>query len=268
MNRDNKKEQLLEDYVLLKRSSLSSSKVSANAGDEKKGSQEQLTPSVSQRTLTTSLGFMSRRAGLTDRGINAAALPPAMESVIFTTSFRRRFLASTAAVTEYFVTGNSLAGALGSTCYVANTTGRAWFSHARIIAIEAWPSQDASATSNVVDVHWDSGPLGQRVFKPTNVISNLPLGISVTRGLRFVPPRLTVSGDWMNLGSVGAEQMISITASEGSVIDIIVEAAVVNNSTGATITYSGVTAAVGTTGYSPLNGSGGGLLPAGAEQLF
>jgi hypothetical protein len=268
MNQAKLKEQLLEDYVLLKKSSPSSSRVSADAGDEKKGSQEQLTPSVSQRALTTSLGFMSKRTGLTDRGINAAALPPAMESVIFTSVFRRRFLARSASVTEYFVTGNSLAGALGSTCFVANTTARAWFSHARIVAVEAWPSQDASATANVVDVRWNSSPLGARVFKPSNVISNLPLGISVTRGLRFVPPRQTVSGDWMNLGSIGVEQMISITASEGSIVDIIVEAAVVNNATGATVTFSGVTAAVGTTGYSPLNGSGGDLIPAGAEQLF
>jgi hypothetical protein len=239
-----------EDYVLLKRALQSL--------------ESQPTPSSADSKLETKVSN-SKSAMLRSKAKTAPNLPPPMNAT-HTLRGRSRFAAQTAGTNTYIVTGNSMAGALGSTVYVANTTGRAHIGTARLIRVTVWPSQDNSAVANVADVRWSA--LASYIVKDEDIISNLPLGITSTRSLSFTPPPNSLSGDWIQLGALSATQLFTVECSEGSIIDVEWEGTIANNSTGATISYSGVTAAIGTQGFSPLNGSGGGLLPLGVNQVL
>lgn len=198
--------------------------------------------------------------------IKGSSLPPVINATP-TYSHTMRFAAQTSGTNVYNVTGNNLAGAMGSTVYVANTTGRAFVGTARIKCIKIWPSQDQSAIANVADVRWLAG-ISVNTTRDVDLIENLPLGITNTKCVSFVPPKDTLCGFWLALGTLSATQLFAIECSEGSIIDVVYEATLANNTTGATIAYSGVTAAIGVQGFSPLNGSGGGLLPLGVATVF
>jgi hypothetical protein len=222
-----------------------------------------------KRAQLLGLRSAKNQKGKRTRGRKAgsvAMLPPVLNA---TQTFKHtsRFLVQTAGVNQFNVTANNLAGAFGCVCYVANTTARAVVGTLRIIRVTCWPSQDQSAIANVTDIRWSIGPSGN-IGRDTDMIENLPLGITSTKPVVFVPPRHSLAGDWMQLGAMSSTTVFSIEASEGSIIDMTYEATLSNNTTGATIALSGVTAAVGIHGYTPLNGSGGGLLPAGTLIVF
>jgi len=234
--------------------------VDGSAGDKKDAK------SVTDKSWLISKELGTTLTAMRGRSKNAGmSIPPRINA---TTIVRhtKRYAAQTSGVTVYPVSANNLAGALGSTCYVANTSARAAFATARIISITVWPSQDSSAVGNVADVRWVNS-VSSFVDKDVDYIVNLPLGISVTRALTFKPPKQTFAGLWTVLGSLATTNMFTLELSEGSIVDICTEATLGNNMTGATVTLT-TTQPIGAFGYTPLNGSGGGLVPLGVATVF
>lgn len=212
----------------------------------------------SKDSLTSSLIGTARGV---PKQLSKSSLPPTLSDWpnAWRTTFR--FVAQTAGSATYAVTSNNLAGAFGCVTYVANTTGRAYHGSAKLNKITVWPSQDNSAIANIADCYWNQPIAG--IGKDSTTIRSIPLGITQTGACVFVPPAHTLCGAWMNLGALASTQLFVIIMSEGGIVDVDVSLTPVNNSTGATISYSGTTAAVGVAGYTPLNGSGGGLIPQG-----
>jgi hypothetical protein len=250
---------IVDDYVVLKRrlAEMQADNPHYLSLSEKKTEQPALQTESGDVKSLSSNSRMSRGVGQTSSNL-PWKLP---ETVVVRATYG--FFASTAGTNLYNVTGNSLAGALGCVCYVANTTARAYAGTARIVKMSLWPPGNATTTNTVADIRWSSGPSSTFV-KDEGFVVPLPVGITATRCLTFTPPESTLAGNWLNLGALSAGVILTADLSFGTVVYLTVEYTLSNNFTGATIALSGI-AAVGVAGYCPLNGSGGGLTPIGKE---
>lgn len=253
-----------DDYVVLKKYLAMQEPPTPKVSDEKKIQKPSGETPASQGFATMALTNSSRMSRGVPRGI--PNLPPKVNCTP-STRMLKLYSNNQSTVTALNVTGNSLGGALGCVCYVANTTCRAVYATARIRSVTVWPGQEQAVLRNVCDLRWGTGPLAA-INKDEDWTQVLPLGITSTKGMRFTPPAGTVCGDWMNLGSIGATVLFTMEISAGCVIIVDVEATLSNNITGATISLSGITAAIGTFGYTPLDGSGGSIQPLGITPAF
>ena len=112
------------------------------------------------------------------------------------------------------------------------------------------------------------GHIGWYVFvKDEDVVTTLPLGMTMSKGLVFKPPPKALSSDWVSLGTLGTGVLFTIDVPVGAIIDVCVDATLANNVLGATITLS-TTQAVGVGGYTPLDGSNGNLRPVGVTNTM
>lgn len=256
-----------DDYVVLKKYLALQEPPTPKVLDEKKTQKPSGETPLSQGFSTMATMSSSQSTRGVARGV--PNLPPKVSTTV-KASFQRLFSNTNTTVTAYNITGNSLAGSLGAVCYVANTTARAVFGLARIKSITVWPGSEpvtSGSLRNLVDLRWSNGPLST-IVDDRNQVQIVPSGITSTKGMRFVPPPHTLCGSWFQLGAVAASTLFTIEMSAGCVIIVDVEAALSNNFTGATISLSGVTAAVGTFGYTPLDGSGGVIQPIGVGAAF
>jgi hypothetical protein len=243
--------EISDDYLVVHKSELvrKNAQASPMSNDTKVESKD----STSSYLVGTSRGSLKQ--------LSNVSLPPTLSDWPNAWRSTFRFVAQTTGSPTYAITANKLAGALGCVTFVANTTGRAIFGTVKLNKITVWPSQNASAIANLADCLWNSPITG--IGKDSTSIRSLPLGISTTAACVFSPPPKTFAGDWMQLGTLGTQQIFAMILSNGSIVDVDVSVSLFNNTTGATITYSGTTAAVGVAGYTPLDGSGGGLIPQG-----
>jgi len=120
-----------------------------------------------------------------------------------------RFLAN-ATGTAVPISTNMVSSACGGICTLANANVRSWCSFFKINAITAW-----APLSGEVSVNWVNS-LGE--VKDDVKITTLPTGITVTKGLRFVPPPKTLCGFWLQ--SALGQNILLLSYSSGSVIDL------------------------------------------------
>jgi hypothetical protein len=212
---------------------------------------------VGNKLIDTS-GKMIQGSRQGNKGKRSSTLPPQINTTHVVTGVRR-FVANTAGSVVYSVTGNTLAGALGCTQY-AGLTARAIAGTARIHGFKIWPS--ATPTTSVVDVRWT--PIITYVMKDVDMVRAIPDGVTNTSSVTFKPPNNSLAGDWFYLGVLGTVPICELEMSKGTIIDLSISYTLSNNSTGATITTAA--AAVGTFGYTPLDGTAGGLQPIGIKQ--
>jgi len=147
--------------------------------EAKKTPETALRASASGMTSAASLGKVS-------------SLPPALET---TASYSHTYAFSSTTSSAVIVTTQDLFPAFG---FVAtnSTLGTCIVSSYRVRAIRVWPSPQASATETA-QLAW-ANPLVEGDEKDTNVIRPLPGGITVTAGVKYVPPKGTLASQWIN----------------------------------------------------------------------
>jgi hypothetical protein len=193
-----------------------------------------------------------------------SALPHPLNCVTTVSNMTRRFYSITD--NAFPITANMLAGAFGCVCYTANTNARAYWATMRIRSIKAWPPVGTTTALGQVDVRW--GTLSSSAFvKDEDVVTSLPLGMTISKGLTFTPPPKALSSDWISLGQMGTGVLFTIDVPIGAIIDVSVDATLANNTLGATIALS-TTQAVGVAGYTPLDGSNCNLRPIGVANVM
>jgi hypothetical protein len=184
------------------------------------------------------------------------SLPPVLEATPHVRHVFRYGVASTATVS---CTLASLLGACGGICTIANSKVQPWASSIRIRSLTVWPP---SASGNYTFVNWSSA--GSSGYLPdTAKMINIPDGLTITKALRFVPPKGSLAGNWLNPVTISTSAVIfGMTIHVGSVVDFHVEYTLSNVSQAGTITV--VAGTLGNVYYLPLDGvSSNKLLAAG-----
>lgn len=261
-----------QDYILVQRSSI------REDAERKNGQKEQFQIPQTPSNVGPPKGLNDSKidAGLAVAGSGtvssvlqtkkgsrrtAPSLPPALEATPMST-FRMRFRAS--ATGTFSITGNNLAGAMGAVVYTANSLARAHFGTARLHSITVWnPARDAVTV--VSDLRWSTGVLST-LFKDTDQIRSTPDGVSNTAPSVFVPPSGTLCGAWMQLGAISSGVLFILELTAGAIVDVHVSGTLANNVSGATISVSA--GAVGTQGYTALNGANGSLEHQGMATIL
>jgi hypothetical protein len=153
-----------------------------------------------------------RRRGKKKQGV--PNLPPGLELVNTVDVIRRYNVVSTASGVA--VTRASMSSSLGGICTTANTTITSWVGTYRIRRVVAWP---AAATSVLIDAII-SGTAEQALTKDSVKNAQLPTGITVDKPVVFRPRRGTYLDMWQSAATNGSDQIMTITAATGTVIDI------------------------------------------------
>jgi hypothetical protein len=214
------------------------------------------------------LSSLSRSQGVTGTRQHSGglSLPPMLNATPEVRQHTYRYINKSSGTTAFTITGNKLAGAIGAIVYVANTTARSFCGTCRVKYIKVWPSMDSAVAGMVCDLRWEVGAVGYFI-KDVDMVKSVPYGTTVPSCVTFSPPRRSLCGEWMALGAIGTGTLFTIEVSVGYIIDVCLDYTIVNNQTGATVPVS-TTVAVGFSGYTPLDGSGGTLQPVGADKVL
>jgi len=175
------------------------------------------------------------------------SLPPALNTVP-TVSHVFRFTNS-ATVTSTISIGNII-GILGVQGTVVNTTAASIASTFRVKKICVWPGLPFTAGSETnAEVIW-AGSAG--TVKDLSIDRSIPGGVTVDRPFETSPPQGSLASFWQD-GSTASSTLFSITAFQGSVVDVHVTYTIRNNQAGQSFTVA--TAALGALYYLYLDGS-------------
>jgi len=173
----------------------------------------------------------SRKSG------GSMVLPPSLEStprVVHT--FRFQATSSSAAN----VTVDDIIGALGCVCSVTNSVVRSIASSFRIRSITIWPASVSTALPVAANVTWSAAA---SVNEPDSQESRLmPEGVTITGGMKFIPPPKSLGSFWWNGSSSGT--LFYIQSPTGSVVDVALDFTLHN-----TLTQESYTVATATLGY-------------------
>jgi len=142
----------------------------------------------------------------------------------------RRFLATTTQSTP--ITRTSFASTLGGIVTTANTTVTLWTGTFKIRSIVAWP---AAGTQFHIDTQI-SGSAEQALVKDSVKNETLPTGTTLDRPVVWKPVAGTYLDMWQSPATNGSDQLFSLTATAGGVVDVH-----------STFTLCGVVAASGVT---------------------
>lgn len=219
-----------DGFELVDRASSDSQK----SADKKESSAEQ--------KLTLEAGRGLQRAS----GKSLKGLPPAIDVNM---TFRRRvYFGVPSGANLVNVTPATLCGALGTVCYVANSTVAAICSMVRINSVTMWTPYSVSVIPVQCELFWAAGATNNT--KEVDLVRPLPYGISNTGGMKFVPPADTLLDKWWK-GSV-TSSLFTVYAPTGSILLLDVEAQQSNVFAGPTFTVS--TATLGAQYFLALDG--------------
>jgi len=195
------------------------------------------------RSVVRSLPMTKGRKGKVSQNLE---LPPQIESTLLV-PFRIRFVAGSNATISVSVI--DLIGALGGVCTVTNSVFKPWASSVRLKKISAW-----TAPSNSIDtgasISWNSGVSG--LNKDSEKSKDVPLGVTTTGRVDFVPPKKALVSEWM-ASSVGSTNIFTMIMTEGSLVDVMGQFTLSNQFSSATIAIT--TGTLGTIYYLPLDGA-------------
>jgi hypothetical protein len=167
-------------------------------------------------------------------------LPPSL-SLVPTLSHRYRFQSTSNALT-LCSTGNFL-GSLGVIGTVTNSTVATIASSFRLNRIEVWPASGGTCT-----VDWASAT---GYTKDEMKDASLPSGVTVTKSLRFLPPKQSFAALWTNEVN-SSVALFSMFAPTGSIIDVHVSYTICG--VFAPLNISVATAVIGSSYYLALDG--------------
>lgn len=188
---------------------------------------------------------LSRGGGSRLAGKEVKGPPPAIDVDM---TFRRRiYFKVTTDATNVTVTPATIAGSLGTVCYVANSTVAAVCSMIRVRSVTVWPP---SLTGSVPypELYWLANATNQT--KEVDLIKPLPVGWTAGGGMRFVPPNNTLLPMWFKASVTNG--LFALTANAGSIILLDVEAQQSNVFAGPTATVA--TATLGAQYFLALDG--------------
>lgn len=183
------------------------------------------------------------------------SLPPTLQvtpRISYTIPYR-----ITSAISGGSVTWASLAGALGVIA-TSSSSASTLCSSLFVRKVTVWLP---STTSSECILDWVSA---LTAFVPDESrVSAIPDGISVTRALVFTPPRKSLASLWMN-SALATTPIFSISAPEGSVLHLSMQARLCNVEGPTTVSVSGATA--GKMYYLPLD-TGSVIVPLGLPTV-
>jgi hypothetical protein len=145
---------------------------------------------------------------------SAGGLPPRLD-LNPTKSQVYRFK-TTAAETAGVHVGDLL-GVIGGVATVANSKIAAIASSVRLRKVTVWPPGSISTSASSVSLEWAPGSSSQ---VPDDAVDRtIPLGITATGALSFVPPKMSLASFWITSADSTATVFL-ITAPAGAVIDV------------------------------------------------
>jgi len=183
----------------------------------------------------------------------SSARPPCIN---LTPTFSHTYRFYTSASVTASITVAQMFGALGGVCTVANTTVSSFVSSFRIKHIDVYqPAAGASSTPTMTYIEWYK-TVGDYAFPDrTESLASLG-GITTGNKMRFVPPKWSFAGDWVNTTIAGGTYLFNALFTIGYLLDMEVEMTLaIAESTSTVLTQSTIT--VGTLGnvyYLPLDG--------------
>jgi len=148
----------------------------------------------------------------------AGPLPPKLDATPFVS---HTFRFSNTAAGNAVVSFDTLCGALGGICTVANSKVQPWASSIRLKKVTVWPSASSSSVQKV-ELFWEQGTSGQ--IRDSSIITDLPEGITVTKAVSFVPPAKSLASDWLATPA----NVFAINAPVGSIIDLSIDFTLAN----------------------------------------
>jgi len=181
------------------------------------------------------------------KGTRLPSLPPPLSTVV-TVSHVFRFTNSSTVTSQ--ITVADLFGACGVQGTVVNTTVASIASGVRVRKVAVWPGLPFTAGSETnAEIIW-AGQAG--TVKDASVDRSIPGGVTVDRPFESVPPKKSIASFWQDSG-VANTVLFSLTAFQGSVVDVHLSFTMRNNQGGLTFTVA--TAALGALYFLYLDGS-------------
>jgi len=154
----------------------------------------------------------------------------------------------------------AIAGSLGAVATVTNSTVSPICSAFRIRKVVLYSSENASAAAvNQASLQWASSfsSLERDEVKEASI----PDGMTVPKRLVLVPPKQGLASFWVNSAASGSVNVLSVTANQGSIIDLHIDF-ILSNAIAQFPTISVSTAVLGQLYYLPLDGASGHILQA------
>lgn len=224
-------------YVLVKKED------SVQSNSDERKSFAPLCSSLSQKTngLMLQSSLPSKGRGRSD-GMD---LPPAL---LISPKIRHTYRYESAAAANNSISVQDIFGAIGGICTASNSLIRPWAGSFKINKVTVWPAAGAVVTAN-----WSQGVAVYAEDREVNSI--IPSGISVSRRLVSVPPRESLSGDWIGSTAPGASNLFSLnTQAVGCVVDLDITYTLSNSFIAGSSTVT--TATLATPYYLALDGPG------------
>jgi len=155
--------------------------------------------------------------------LRGSGLPPVVELTPYVMSERKRFVVT--AGQAYSISMLELVGTLGGICTVANSTIQHWCSSFRMRALELYIPA-ASAGSSPVNAGLEWAVAFTSFLPDTAKMAHNPGGVTAPNSLRYLPPKASLAGDWVNVGGSLASSttlFVITNVPQGTVIDIIID---------------------------------------------
>jgi len=139
------------------------------------------------------------------------ALPPSL-NLSANVRHTARFKVTTTG--SYLITNEMILASLGG-IGSSTTSVASWASAFKMDSVTVWPSPSLSAEDST-SLSWSVGTAFQT---PDEVLDlSLPEGVTVTRAIRFVPPKGSLAAFWLNDQTTTDVMLIKLVA--GSVVDL------------------------------------------------
>lgn len=198
--------------------------------------------------LGTGKGKRAARGGM--------SLPPTI-SLVYQVSIRRRFHATAAISSLTTINVGNLIGAAGVIA-AAGTTAYAWCNAVRLKEVIIWPNVSTSPDASMPVLAFALGPN----YKPVVRDSSVPAGCTIPKSLSFKPPKQSLAAFWCNFNSPSTVLFSVNDLGEGSIVDVLFDATMLDGVDGTTAYSPSVSAATaGKVYYLKLDGAGGLLSP-------
>jgi hypothetical protein len=156
---------------------------------------------------------------------------------------------------SYIISNNSILGAAGVMCTVANSTCVSIFSSFRIRSVDVWAAAQTAANNtavNTIAINWNGGP----VFVTNEELSDTSISPDYPPYLHAVPPKNSNAAFWQTASSGG---IFTLTLCDQAIIDLDVDLIMSDQQDTYTITGF-TTASLGSQYYLALDGRASNLL--------
>jgi len=159
-------------------------------------------------------------------------------------SHRYRFVSTSGTATA--VTGQSLLGALGVFPTIANSTVAAIFGSVRIKNLEMWTTTATLGSAVTCSVEW----AGSATNSGDIEISDTSVSTASPAHINSRPPKNSLASFW---STATTGQLFVLTAPAGTIIDVVVEMTMFDDTNGSNAAIGVATAALGNVYYLSLD---------------